>query len=207
MHSEHRCMRDSTRRAAPHAHAQIGGPCTVRTDLSDPLGAGGNESKAGQYAIFGGLFFGTAGRWRLVATVPQLPGYEARSSAVTVVAGAPVAIRFGKRDAIVGSSHSIVGDSGQPGPGSERGDGVGSALPHSSNCAALRSRSARVQRATPARSAAYGDANRANFGPSCPVFVKRIEPSSVGANGQKTRLFEFSILVPVPPRPALPRRL
>ena len=39
-----------------------------------PLDAGDRlPMKAGQYAIFGGLFFGTAGRWRLVATVPQLP--------------------------------------------------------------------------------------------------------------------------------------
>ena len=75
------------------------------------------------------------------------------------------------------------------------------------DCAALRSRSARAQRATPARSAAYGDANRAYFGPSGPVFVKRIEPSSVGVNGQKTRLFEFSILVPVPHRAPLALRL
>ena len=58
-----------------------------------------------------------------------------------------------------------------------------------------------AQRATPARSAAYGDAKRAYFGPFGPDFVKRIEPSSVGANGQKTRLFEFSILAPVPHRP------
>ena len=64
-------------------------------------------------------------------------------------------------------------------------------------CALLRLRSARAQRATPARSAAYGDAKRAYFGPFGPDFVKRIEPSSVAANGQKTRLFEFSILVPV----------
>ena len=56
---------------------------------------------------------------------PRLPGYEARSSAVTVVAGAPVAIRFGKRDATVGSSHSIVGDSVQPGAVVERVDGGG----------------------------------------------------------------------------------
>ena len=69
------------------------------------------------------------------------------------------------------------------------------------DCAALRSRSARAQRATPARSAAYGDAKRAYFGPFGPDFVKRIEPSSVGANAQKTRLFEFSILAPVPHRP------
>ena len=74
-------------------------------------------------------------------------------------------------------------------------------------CALLRLRSARAQRATPARSAAYGDAKRAYFGPFGPDFVKRIEPSSVGANGQKTRLFEFSILVPVPHRPSLPLRL
>ena len=60
---------------------------------------------------------------------------------------------------------------------------------------------ARAQRATPARSAAYGDAKRAYFGPFGPDFVKRIEPSSVGANAQKTRLFEFSILAPVPHRP------
>ena len=64
-------------------------------------------------------------------------------------------------------------------------------------CALLRLRSARAQRVTPARSAAYGDAKRAYFGPFGPDFVKRIEPSSVAANGQKTRLFEFSILVPV----------
>ena len=69
------------------------------------------------------------------------------------------------------------------------------------DCAALRSRSARAQRATPARSAAYGDAKKAYFGPFGPDFVKRIEPSSVGANAQKTRLFEFSILAPVPHRP------
>ena len=68
-------------------------------------------------------------------------------------------------------------------------------------------RSARAQRATPARSAAYGDAKKAYFGPFGPDFVKRIEPSSVGANAQKTRLFEFSILVPVPHRPSLPLRL
>ena len=74
-------------------------------------------------------------------------------------------------------------------------------------CALLRLRSARAQRATPARSAAYGDAKRAYFGPFGPDFVKRIEPSSVGANGQKTRRFEFSILVPVPHRPSLPLRL
>ena len=42
-------------------------------------------------------------------------------------------------------------------------------------CALLRLRSARAQRATPARSAAYGDAKRAlfRFGPG---FVKRIGP-------------------------------
>ena len=65
-------------------------------------------------------------------------------------------------------------------------------------CALLRKRSARAQRATPARSEAYGDAKRAYFGPFGPDFVNRIERSSVGANGQKTRLFEFSILVPAP---------
>ena len=64
-------------------------------------------------------------------------------------------------------------------------------------CALLRLRSARAQRGTPARSAAYGDAKRAYFGPFGPDFVKRIEPSSVAGNGQKTRLLEFSILVPV----------
>ena len=70
-------------------------------------------------------------------------------------------------------------------------------------CALLRLRSARAQRATPARSAAYGDAKRAYFGPFRPDFVKRIEPSSVGANGRKTRLFEFSILVPLDHRGSL----
>ena len=68
------------------------------------------------------------------------------------------------------------------------------------DCAALRSRSARAQRATPARSAAYGDAKGAYFGPFGADFVNRIERSSVGANGQKTRLFEFSISAPVPHR-------
>ena len=68
-------------------------------------------------------------------------------------------------------------------------------------CALLRLRSARAQRATPARSAAYGDAKGAYFGPFGADFVNRIERSSVGANGQKTRLFEFSILAPVPHRP------
>ena len=68
-------------------------------------------------------------------------------------------------------------------------------------CTLLRLRSARAQRATPARSAAYGDAKKAYFGPFGPDFVKRIEPSSVGANAQKTRFFEFSILAPVPHRP------
>ncbi len=48
-------------------------------------------------------------------------------------------------------------------------------------CTLLRLRSARAQRATPARSAAYGDAKRAYFGPFGPDFVKRIERSSVGA--------------------------
>ena len=70
-------------------------------------------------------------------------------------------------------------------------------------CALLRLRSARAQRATPARSAAYGDAKKAYFGPFGPDFVKRIEPSSVGANGRKTRLFEFSILVPLDHRGSL----
>ena len=74
-------------------------------------------------------------------------------------------------------------------------------------CALLRLRSARAQRATPARSAAYGDAKRAYFGPFGPDFVKRIEPSSVGANGQKTRLFEFSILAPLDHRGSLCLRL
>ena len=34
-----------------------------------------------------------------------------------------------------------------------------------------------------------------------------LRPNVGGANGQKTRLFEFSILVPVPHRPPLPLRL
>ena len=74
-------------------------------------------------------------------------------------------------------------------------------------CSLLRLRSARAQRGTPARSAAYGDATRAYFGPVGPDFVKRIEPSSVGANEQKTRVFEFSILVPLDHHGSLPLRL
>ena len=70
-------------------------------------------------------------------------------------------------------------------------------------CALLRKRSARAQRATPARSAAYGDAKRAYFGPFGPDFVKRIERSSVAANGQKTRLSEFSNLVALHQRASL----
>ena len=66
-------------------------------------------------------------------------------------------------------------------------------------CTLLRLRSARAQRATPARSAAYGDAKGAYFGRFGADFVNRIERSSVGANGQKTRLFEFSILAALGP--------
>ena len=43
-------------------------------------------------------------------------------------------------------------------------------------CALLRLRSARAQRATPARSAAYGDAKKAYFGPFGPDFVKESSP-------------------------------
>ena len=65
------------------------------------------------------------------------------------------------------------------------------------DCAALRSRSARAQRAMPARSAAYGDANRADFGPSGPVFVKRIASSSAEVKVPNAALFELYTLAPL----------